>query len=181
MPYPVVHFMFFVLCINAVAVYATFGSLFRKEMTYRSAMPILLLLFIGGLCSLFPDIIIVHSFLVNGTMEHCMIGSVPTHSLLFSSSALLFGTVAGYAVYRTFDKAKYVGLFGEAAFISHLLLDEIFEPQGFPYLYPIYSGPIKLTSLMDINIMNGIFDYLLVSFSVVLSICFVIMMALFAI
>jgi hypothetical protein len=59
---------------------------------------------------------IVYNLLVNGTIEHCWIGEVPTHSLLFSSSAILFGTFAGYIAYREIGKAIYLGLFGEAAF-----------------------------------------------------------------
>ncbi len=180
MPYPVVHVLFFMLCIGAVAVYAIFGSFFRREISHRNTMQIVLLLFVGGFCSLFPDIIIVYSLLANGTMEHCWVGSVPTHSLLFSASAILFGTVTGYAVYKNFKKAAYLGLFAEAAFLSHLLLDEVFDV-GFFYLYPVYNGPIRVSSMLDISIRGaGVFDYLLASFLSVFFICLVLMMALFA-
>ncbi len=136
MPYPVVHVLFFVFCINAVAVYATVRSLFRRELSFRGSMNLLLLLSVGSLCALFPDIMIVYNLLVNGTMEHCWIGPVPTHSLLFSFPAILFGIIAGYAIYRKLGKAIYLGLFAEAAFLSHLLLDDISEG-GCEYLYPI--------------------------------------------
>lgn len=180
MPYPVVHTLFFMLCISAVAVYAIFGSFFRREISYRNAMQVILLLFVGGFCSLFPDIIIVYNLLVNGTTEHSWVGSVPTHSLLFSVSAILFGTVAGYAAYKDFKRAAYLGLFAEAAFLSHLLLDEVFDV-GFFYLYPVYNGPIRISSILDISIKRvGVFDYLLASFLSVFFICFVVMMALFA-
>lgn len=180
MPYPVVHVLFFMLCISAVAVYATFGSFFRRDISQRNAMRIILLLFVGGFCSLFPDIIIVYNLLVNGTMEHSWVGSIPTHSLLFSSSAILFGTVAGYVVYRDFSKAAYLGLFAEAASLSHLLLDEVFDI-GFLYLYPIYDEPIRVSSILDISIKGaGVFDYLLASFLSVFFIFLVMIMALFA-
>ncbi len=180
MPYPVVHVLFFMLCISAVAIYATLNLFLRRELSYRSFMQIILLLFVGGFCSLFPDIIIVYNLLVNGTMEHSWVGSVPTHSLLFSSSAILFGTAAGYAAYRDFNRAAYLGLFAEAAFLSHLLLDEVFDI-GFFYLYPIYNEPIRISSIMDIPIKGaGLFHYLSASFLSVFFICFVMMMALFA-
>ena len=110
MPYPVVHVLFFVLCISAVAVYATVRSLFRGELSLKSSKNLLPLLFVGSICSLFPDIMIVHSLLVNGTMEHCWAGPIPTHSLLFSIPAVLFGIATGYVIYREPGRAMYLGL-----------------------------------------------------------------------
>ena len=180
MPYPVVHVLFFVFCISAVAVYATIRSLFRRELSFKSSMHLLLLLSVGSLCALFPDIMAVYNLFVNGTMEHCWIGPVPTHSLLFSFPAILFGIFAGYAVYRNFGKAIYLGLFAEAAFLSHLLLDDIGEG-GCEYLYPLYNKNISVFSMMDVSFQEtGLFHYLIISFVSVFFICFVIMMALFA-
>jgi hypothetical protein len=180
MPYPVVHVLFFVLCISAVAVYATFGSLFRKELSFRGSMNLLLLLSIGSLCALFPDIMIVYNLLVNGTMEHCWIGTVPTHSIIFSFPAVLFGVITGYAIFREPGRAIYLGLFAEAAFLSHLLLDDIGEG-GCEYLYPLYEKKISVFSMMDVSFRGtGLFHYLMTSFVSVFFICFVIMMALFA-
>jgi len=180
MPYPVVHVLFFVFCISAVAVFAAARSFFRGELSLKGSTNLIFLLFVGSICSLFPDIVIIHSLLVNGTMEHCWAGPIPTHSLLFSLLAVLFGTVAGYAKYREPGRAMYLGLFAEAAFASHLLLDDISE-SGCEYLYPLYEKKISVFSMMDIGFRGtGIFDYLIASFVSVFFVCSIIMMALFA-
>jgi hypothetical protein len=180
MPYPVVHVLFFVFCIGAVAVYATVRSFFRGELSLKGSKHLLPLLFIGSVCSLFPDIMIVHSLLVNGNMEHCWAGPIPTHSLLFSLPAVLLGIVTGYAIYREHRKAIHLGLFAEAAFASHLLLDDISEG-GCEYLYPLYEKDISVFSMLDVSFMRtGLLDYLMTSFVSVFLICSVIMMALFA-
>ena len=110
MPYPVAHVMFFVFCICAIAVYTTLVALLRRELSARNIVHILLLLFVGAFFALFPDIATVYNILVNGTMEHTRIGPIPTHSLLFSSSAILFGTLIGYMLYREFGRAVYMDL-----------------------------------------------------------------------
>lgn len=180
MPYPVVHVLFFVLFINAVAVYAILGSISRKKFSLDDSKQILLLLIIGSLFALFPDIMAVYNLLVNNSSEHCWIGPVPTHSFLFSSFALLCGTLTGLIAYRKFSKAIYLGLFAEAASLSHLLLDDAFE-KGCEYIYPIYSGKISLFSLMDVGFHgNGLFNYLLKSFLSVFFFSLIMMIALFA-
>lgn len=180
MPYPVSHVLFFVFCVSAVAVYAIVRSIFRREISSRDLFQLLPLLFVGSLCTLFPDIMIVYNLPVNGTLEHCWIGPIATHSFLFSSTALLFGTLVGYLAYRKFDKAIYLGLFGEAAFLTHLLLDDIGEG-GTEYLYPVYNGKVSLFSLLDVGFQEtGFFHYVIASFVSVFFISFVIMMALFA-
>ena len=180
MPYPVVHVLFFVFCISAAAVYATVRSIFRRELSLRDSMRILFLLLMGSLCALLPDIMAVYNLLVNGTLEHVRIGLIPTHSFLFSSSAILFGTLTGYIVYGNFGKAVCVGLFGEAAFLSHLLLDDIGEG-GCAYFYPTYNRRFSIFSMMDVSFQGtGFFHYLIKSFLPVFFFCFIIMMALFA-
>jgi hypothetical protein len=180
MPYPVAHVLFFVFCISAVAVYAVIRSIFHGELSLRDMPSLLLLLFTGSLCTLFPDIMAVYNVFVNGNLGHCWVGPVPTHSLLFSSSAIVFGTFVGYLAYRKIDKAIYLGLFAEAAFLTHLLLDDVSE-NGINYLYPIYGGAIKLSSWMDSGFQeNGLVLYLLKSFVSVFAVFFVVMMALFA-
>ncbi|WP_226990664.1 hypothetical protein [Methanosarcina acetivorans] len=47
----------------------------------------------------------MYNLFVNGNLNHCLIGPVPTHSLLFSFTAILFGMLVGYAAYRKLDKA----------------------------------------------------------------------------
>lgn len=179
MPYPVVHVLFFILCISAVAVYTTAKPLFRGELSLKGSKHLLLLLFVGSISSLFPDIMIIHSLLVNGTMEHCWAGPIPTHSLLFSLPAVLLGIVAGYVIYREPGRAMYLGLFAEAAFASHLLLDDISEG-GCEYLYPLYEKDISVFSMMDVSFRGtGLFHYLTTSFVSVFFICSIIMMTLF--
>jgi membrane-bound metal-dependent hydrolase YbcI (DUF457 family) len=122
----------------------------------------------------------VYNLLVNNSSGHSWIGPVPTHSFLFSSFAFLFGTIAGLIAYRKFSKAIYLGLFPEAASLSHLLLDDAFE-KGCEYIYPIYGGKISLFSLMDVSFHgNGLFYYLLKSFVSVFFFSLILMMALFA-
>jgi hypothetical protein len=180
MPYPVVHVLFFVFCISAAAVYAAIRSIFRSELSLRDLTRILLLLFVGSLSALFPDVTAVYNLLVNGDSEHCWIGPVPTHSLLFGTSVILLGTLAGYLGYGKFSKAIYLGIFAEAAFLTHLWLDDAFEG-GCTYLYPVYSERISIYSWMDVSFHGtGLLPYLLKSFVSVSFLCFVIMMALFA-
>lgn len=180
MPYPIVHVLFFVFCISSVAVFAVIRSFFRGELSLKGSTNLLFLMSVGSICALFPDIMVIHSLLVNGTMEHCWVGPIPTHSLLFSLSAVLFGIVAGYVKYRKSDMAVYLGLLAEAAFASHLLLDDISE-DGCEYLYPLYKEKISLFSMMDIGFREtGVFNYLMASFVSVFFICSIIMIALFA-
>lgn len=180
MPYPIVHVLFFVFCISAVAVFAAIRSFFRGELSLKGSTNLLFLMSVGSVCALFPDIMVIHSLLVNGTMEHCWIGPIPTHSLLFSLSAVLFGIVAGCVKYRESGRAVYLGLLGEAAFASHLLLDDISEG-GCEYLYPLYKEKISLFSMMDTGFREtGVFNYLMTSFVSVFFICSIIMIALFA-
>lgn len=180
MPYPIVHVLFFVFCISAVAVFAAIRSFFRGELSLKGSTNLLFLMSVGSVCALFPDIMVIHSLLVNGTMEHCWVGPIPTHSLLFSLSAVLFGIVAGYVKYRESGRAVYLGLLAEAAFASHLLLDDISEG-GCEYLYPLYKEKISLFSMMDTGFREtGVFNYLMTSFVSVFFICSIIMIALFA-
>ncbi|NPE30353.1 metal-dependent hydrolase [Methanococcoides sp. SA1] len=180
MPYPVAHVMFFVLCICAIAVYTTLVALLRRDISSKNIMQILLLLIIGGFFAEFPDIPAVYNILVNGTMEHYQIGPVPTHSLFFSSSAILFGTIIGYIIYREFGKAVYVGLFAMSASLAHLLLDDLSRGAIY-YLYPISNRAISVSSYMDVGIARVNFiRYLLASYALVFFLFVVIMMALFA-
>jgi len=180
MPYPVIHVLFFLFCVCAVAVYATTKALSRRELSFRNSRTLLLLIFVGGLCTLFPDLIVVYNLLINGTLEHCWIGSVPTHSLLFSSTAILFGGVVGYAAYREFNKAVYMAIFAESAFLTHLLLDDMTKGYCY-YLYPLYNKPIYIFLLMNTEFPGaGLFHYLAASFVSVFWIFIVILMALFA-
>jgi len=180
MPYPVVHVLFFWFCVSAVAVYAIAKAISRRELSLKDSKKLLLLMFVGGLCTLFPDITAVYNLFVNGNLEHCSIGPVPTHSLLFSSTAILFGMLVGYAAYRNLNKALYMAIFAGSAFLTHLLLDDISEG-GCAYLYPLYNNHISVFSIMDTGFAEaGLFKYLTVSFVSVFCVFIVILMALFA-
>jgi hypothetical protein len=180
MPYPVVHVLFFVLCISAPAVYAIIISIFRRELSLKDSIQILLLLFIGSLSALLPDVPAVYNLIVNDNIRHCWIGPVPTHSFLFSFFALLYGMLAGLIAYGKFRKAVYLGLFAEAAFLSHLWLDDAHEG-SINYLYPLYNKSISVFSLMNVSFAESdLFHYLIKSFVSVFFISLMIMMALFA-
>jgi len=180
MPYPVVHVLFFWFCVSTVAVYAIAKAIYHRELSLTDSKKLLLLMLVGGLCTLFPDVTAVYNLFVNGNLEHCSIGPVPTHSLLFSSTAILFGMLVGYAAYGKLDKALYMAIFAGAAFLTHLLLDDISEG-GCTYLYPLYNGRISVFSIMDTGFAEaGLFKYLIVSFVSVFCVFVVILMALFA-
>jgi len=180
MPYPVSHVLFFIFCVSAVAVYAVTRPIFKRELSSRDLTQLLLLLFVGSVSTLLPDSMIAYNLPVHGTFEHCWIGPIATHSLLFSSTAILFGTLVGYLAYRQFGKAIYLGIFAEAAFLTHLLLDDIGEG-GTEYLYPINNGKVSVFSLMDVSFQEiGLLHYMIASFVSVFFVSTVIMMALFA-
>ncbi|SES63041.1 LexA-binding, inner membrane-associated putative hydrolase [Methanococcoides vulcani] len=180
MPYPVAHVMFFVFCICAIAVYTIFVALLRRDISSRDIRHLLLLLFIGAFFALYPDITAGYNIIVNGTLEHTLIGPIPTHSLLFSSFALLFGAIIGYMLYREFGKAVYMGLFAESASLSHLLLDDLARG-GIHYFYPISSRAISVFSYMDVGLACGnLINYMLASYAAVFYLIAVMMMALFA-
>lgn len=181
MPYPVVHVLFFLFCVGAVAVYALVGPFSRRELHFKDIRKLLLLAFVGSLSTLLPDIMAVYNIFVNGNLDHCSIGSIMTHSLLFSISATFFGTFAGYAVYREFSKAAYMAIFAGSAFLTHLLLDDIAEG-GCAYLYPLYNGRISVFSIMDTGFVEagGLFNYLTISIVSVFCVFVVILMALFS-
>ncbi|AAM31333.1 metal-dependent hydrolase [Methanosarcina mazei] len=180
MPYPVVHILFFVFCVSAVAVYATFRSISQRQATFGSSLNLLLLLLVGSVCTLLPDVMIIYNLFVNGTIEYCWIGSIPTHSLLFSFSAIVLGTFAGYVVYQKVAKAIYLGLFGEVAFSTHLLLDDACGASCY-YFYPVYSERISIFPFMNISFLEtGVLNYLIISFVSVSFLCLLIMMALYS-
>lgn len=179
MPYPIAHTMFFVLCISAAMVYVILGAFFCKQLSRKDYIHILLLLFVAGVGVVLPDIMAAYGIITGGSMQHCTIGSVSTHSLLFSTSAILFGTLIGYVAYRDTGKAVYMGIFSWSAFLSHLLLDDLARYE-MDYLYPFYK-PISIFSYVDAEFSRTDFvTYVLAAYVAILSVFFVIMIALFA-
>lgn len=172
--------MFFVFCICAVAVYTTFIGLLRRDISLGESRNILLLLIVGAFFALYPDITAAYNILVHGTLEHALIGKVPTHSLLFSFSAILFGAIIGYLLHYESERVLYMGLFTWSASLSHLLLDDL-SGVSINYLYPISDRTFNVLSYMDRDLTcTNLLNYMLASYVVVIYIAAVIMIALLA-
>ena len=180
MPYPFAHFMFFMYCFSAVAVYTTIRSNLHHTLTLKDNLHILLLILVGGVSSLLPDIPAVYNYFVNGNLHHTMLWIVPTHSLFFSYFAFMAAVLIGYIVYRDIDRAAFLGVFAEAAFLSHLLLDDIAEG-GLTYLFPLYNETISVFSFVDVKFASVDFLYYNVAcFVAIFFISCVMLMAIFA-
>ena len=180
MPYPFAHFMFFMYCFSAVAVYTTIRSNLHHTLTLKDNLHILLLILVGGFNSLMPDIPAVYNYFVNGNLNHVMLGEIPTHSLFFSYFAFMAAVIIGYIVYRDIDRAAFLGVFAEAAFLSHLLLDDIAEG-GLTYLFPLYNETISVFSFVDVKFASVDFLYYNVAcFVAIFFISCVMIMAIFA-
>ncbi|KXS42823.1 MAG: hypothetical protein AWU59_1447 [Methanolobus sp. T82-4] len=170
MPYPAVHLMFFIFCISLVGVFAIVSSGFRREVGLKDLKHFLLLFFVGGIGSLFPDVPAVWNYILYGTLDHTMIGSVPTHSLFFGLVAFLLAFAAGILIYSNLSKASSIGIFAEAAFLSHLLLDDIADG-GLTYLYPVYNEPLSIFVFMNVNLAPV--DFFYYNFACFLSVFFI--------
>ena len=149
MPYPAGHLIFFVLLLFPVALYG-FAKAFRQGKLQRSDWwYFLALLAIGSFFSLFPDISAVFNLILYGARgDHCTLGPVPTHSVLFASIAFIGGVVPGMVMYRQRNKALAVGVFAAAASLFHLILDDI-DGGIITYLYPLYNQPFSLFPLLS--------------------------------
>ena len=158
MPYPAFHLAFFIFCISLVSVFAIVNSDFRRKMSLKDVKHLSLLFFVGSVGSVFPDVPAVWNYLLYGNLQHTMIGPVPTHSLFFGMVAFLLAMILGCLKYRDISKASSLGIFAEAAFLSHLLLDDIAEG-GLSYLYPVYNEPMSIFSFMDISLSPVNFFY----------------------
>ncbi|MDI3540250.1 MAG: hypothetical protein PWR29_1391 [Methanolobus sp.] len=158
MPYPVFHLMFFVFCISLVGVFAVFSSSFKREISLKDTKHIGVLLTVGGIGSLFPDVPAVWNYFLYGTLSHTMIGPMPTHSLLFGVVAFALAVSFGYLIYRNISRACSIGVFAEAAFLSHLLLDDVADG-GLTYLYPLYNEPLSIFIFMNVSLSDVDFFY----------------------
>lgn len=158
MPEPITHLLFYTFVFSSVLIYALVLSIADLRRLERKHINVFLVLAIGGLCSLLPDIDAVYNLVLIGKITHGNM-LMMTHNLPASFVAFLIAGLAGYGVYTDIDKAIYVGIFGNCAFIAHLLLDDAVRETGNYYLYPLYDDPISMfTSLR----MTGAFtDYML--------------------
>lgn len=178
MPYPPAHLTLFVFLLFPAALYG-FAKAFRQGKVQRSDWRYFLaLLAIGGFFSLFPDISAVFNLLLYGARgDHCTIGSLPTHSLLFSSIAFVGGTLAGAVIYKQRNKALAVGVFAEATTLFHLLLDDL-DDGIITYLYPIYNEPFSLFSFLNASPADvGLLYY---GFTVLVGVFFFVLVLLMA-
>lgn len=158
MPYPAFHLGFFIFCISLVAVLSIVSSGSRGEMSFKDVKHLGTLFVLGSIGSVFPDVPVVWNYILFDNMQHTMIGPMPTHSLLFGMLAFLFVAVLGYILSRDIHKTVSMGIFFEAALLSHLLLDDIAKG-GLTYLYPIYNEPLSLFNFMDVSVARVDFFY----------------------
>jgi hypothetical protein len=158
MPYPVVHMMFFVFCISLPGLYGFVQTVLRTRVYRRDWWHLFLLLLVGAFFSLLPDIPAVWNYFLHGNLDHSMAGPVPTHSLVFGVVAFCGAFILGLLAYRHRDRALALGMFAEAAFLSHLLLDDIAEG-GLTYLYPFYNKPMSVFSYVNVKFSDVNFLY----------------------
>ncbi len=170
MPYPAFHFAFFIFCISLVGIFAIAGSGFRKEMSFKDVKHLSLLFVVGSVGSVFPDVPAVWNYVLHGNLSHTLIGPVPTHSLLFGLVAFILAFMLGYVLYRNTSKASSLGIFAEAAFLSHLLLDDIADG-GLTYLYPFYNEPLSIFAVMNVR-LSGV-DFFYYNFACFVSVFFI--------
>ncbi|WP_094226596.1 metal-dependent hydrolase [Methanolobus psychrotolerans] len=158
MPYPAFHLAFFMFCISLVGIFAIAGSGFRREIRFKDVKHLSLLFVVGSVGSVFPDVPAVWNYILYGNLHHTMIGTVPTHSLFFGLVAFILTLALGYLIYRNISKASSLGIFAEAAFLSHLLLDDIADG-GLTYLYPVYNEPLSIFVFMNVKLSGVNFFY----------------------
>ncbi len=177
MPYPAGHLIFFVLLLFPAALYG-FAKAFRQGKLQRSDWWYFLILFgIGSFFSLFPDISAVINLVLYGARgDHCTIGTMPTHSLLFASIAFVGGVIPGMVLYRRWNKALAVGVFAEAASLFHLLLDDL-DGGIITYLYPLYNEPFSLFPYLNTGLPEMGIMYYVTSIVGVLFLILVVLMA----
>lgn len=150
MPYPIVHVIFFIFCISLPGLYGFFISYIKHRLNFKDWIKMIFLILIGSIGSLLPDVPFVWNFLLYRSNAHISVFSIPTHSLFFSITAIITGFCVGYIIYRKLNKAVYISMFVESAFLSHLLLDDIAWGR-IEYLYPIYKENISIFSYIDVE------------------------------
>ncbi|WP_406661309.1 metal-dependent hydrolase [Methanolobus sp. ZRKC3] len=170
MPYPAFHLSFFLFCISLVGIFAIGSTGLKGEMSHKDVKHLGLLFVIGSIGSVFPDVPAVWNYMMHGNLRHTMIGSMPTHSLFFGIVAFLLVAMLGYILSRNIHKTISMGMFFEAAFLSHLLLDDIADG-GLTYLYPLHNEPLSIFIFMNYNLSDVSFFYY--NFACFLSVFFI--------
>jgi hypothetical protein len=153
MPYPYVHILFFFGVFAAPAIYAAIQMVIKRELHSKEGRIIFLILLLGSFCAMLPDIPFTWNYLLYEKMEYWSIGSMPTHSLLFGTTAFAIAAITGYLYFKDLKKASALGLFGYAAFLSHLLADDL-QSGSIVYLYPVQTKPISIFASANVKIAN---------------------------
>ena len=163
-----------------MGVFAVLTSSFRRGISLRDTRYLGMLFIAGSVGSLFQDVPAVWNYFLHGNLKHTMIGPVPTHSLFFEIVAFALAVLFGYLIYRNISKATSINIFAEAAFLSHLLLDDVADG-GLTYLYPVYNEPLSIFVFMNVNLSDvSFFYYKFACFVSVFFIFCVMLMALLA-
>ena len=170
MPYPAFHLSFFIFCISLVGIFAIASTGFKGEMSFKDVKHLGILFVIGSAGSVFPDVPAVWNYFLYGNLDHTMIGSMPTHSLFFGIVAFVFVVILGYLLSRDIHKTISMGMFFEAAFLSHLLLDDIADG-GLTYLYPLHNEALSIFVSMNVN-LSGL-DFFYYNFACFVSVFFI--------
>lgn len=151
MPYPHIHIIFFLSIFAGVLIYIAIQANLRKELCKKDNLNLLFIIAISSFCALLPDIPFIYNFILYESSAHLTLGPVYTHSIFFGLSALAFAYIAGYIYYKNSKKIASLAILGLAAFLSHLLADDM-SYGHVQYLYPIYNKPISLFSNANVSI-----------------------------
>lgn len=143
MPYPPTHLLFYGFAVLIAGVFFMSAISFEDGLRIRERGFLAILLLAGGIASLFPDVPAVWNLLLHGNLRHNMIGAMPSHSLLFGLISVAMAFIPTYLFYRSITKAISIGLMVGAAFVFHLVLDDL-EGGNIPYLYPYSDAPLSI-------------------------------------
>lgn len=177
MPEPITHLLFYTFVFSSVLIYALVLSVADLRRLERRHIKVLLVLVTGGFCSLLPDIDAVYNLILIGRIAHGNMLML-THNLPASFVAFLIAGAAGYVIYMDIEKAIYVGIFGNCAFIAHLLLDDAVRETGNYYLYPLYGEPISMFT--SLRMTGALADYMLAGIGTTVFVASVAGLTLFA-
>jgi hypothetical protein len=149
MPYPHIHILFFLIVFEGALIYTAIRAKLRGELSRKENMDILFITAVASLSALLPDIPFLYSYILYESSAHLALGPIYTHSIIFGLTAVAFGFLAGYIHYKNCSKAVYLAILSLAAFLSHLLLDDM-SYGSVQYLYPVYNKPISLFSYANV-------------------------------
>ena len=97
MPEPVTHLLFFLYVFSAVAIYAGIKLHIKRRAARKHDIQILMIMAIGGFCSILPDIDTLYNYITMGQLTHGNLMPI-THNLLASYFAFMFATWIEYII-----------------------------------------------------------------------------------